>query len=109
MDWLLDGTRESFSVVAVDPSEIEDSTVSHSASVTVEGLNYAAGNSVYLDGYLMELSGVDLNGNLEMRIPAGLAAGIYDLTVKTPDAQTAVLENAFEVTGLTRVNEWSLY
>ena len=66
-------------------------------SITINGANFVATPTVRLGTTV--LSGVTFVSatRLTVSIPAGLAAGVYGVTVVNPDGQSAALGNAFTV------------
>jgi len=45
----------------------------------------------------MEITAIDLDGNLEFLVPAGLPQGIYDITLRSPDGQSTTVSQAFKI------------
>jgi hypothetical protein len=66
-------------------------------SVVIGGLNFMATPTVYLGAYpLVGVTFVDPN-TLNATVPAGLAPGVYSLTVTNPDLQSDTLPAAYTV------------
>lgn len=105
LDWLTDGPRNLLAIRSVEPSIQTDNTVPLTVTLRVDGLNFEVGHDVRLISSTdpgrveqhVEITSVDLAGTVEIVIPAGLPAGIYDIALDSPDGQTAVLPGGFTV------------
>ena len=83
-----------------------------STSVVITGTNFVGSPALSLDGTWLE-SVIVLNpSTISAVVPAGMPAGVYDLTIYNGDCQSVVLEDAFTVTagdepitGLTATND----
>jgi hypothetical protein len=65
--------------------------------LTVEGINFLVGHDVFLNDIPVEIKSINMNGTLEILIPAGLPQGLYDITLQSPDGQSTILSEAFQV------------
>jgi len=98
LDWLMSGARKQLSIQSVEPGFQVDNSVPTTATLTVEGLNFSVGHDVRLNDTPVEITAIDTSsGRIEIRVPAGLPEGLYDITLNSPDGQTDVLPAAFNV------------
>ena len=67
-------------------------------TVTVSGLNFQAGCSVFLDSVPLVASSCTPTTTVEASVPTGMVAGYYDLTVTNPDSLSGTLLNAYTST-----------
>jgi hypothetical protein len=95
--WLMDGSKKLLSIQSVEPQIQNDSSNTLTVTLTVEGINFLVGHEVHLNEIPVEIKLIDINGTLEIIIPAGLPGGIYDITLRSPDGQSTVLSEAFQV------------
>lgn len=109
LDWLTGGTKKALSILSVDPSVQQDRNEPLTVSLTADGINYLVGYTVYLNDLSIEITSIDRDGRLEFLVPAGLSEGDYDLTVESPDGQSARLAKGFRVLSSTEVCDWSLF
>ena len=85
--------------------------------ITVTGANFQNDAWVYIGSTPARDVIVNSGSELVAIVPPGLAAGVYDIVVENPDAQTATLPSAFTVSGavysaadfipLTSGNTWT--
>jgi len=102
LDWLMSGPRKQLSIQSVEPVIQIDSSIPMTAALTVEGLNFAVGHDVRLNDAPVEITAIDTSsGRIEIRVPAGLPEGIYDITLTSPDGRTDILRAAFTIEGFT--------
>ena len=97
LDWLVGGSKKLLSVHSVEPEIQNDSSVSLTVTLTVEGINFLVGHDVFLNDVPVEIKSVNMNGTLEILVPAGLPRGLYDITLQSPDGQSTTLSEAFQV------------
>ena len=97
LDWLMEGSQKLLSIQSVEPEIQNDKTVSLAATLTVEGINFLVGHDVFLNDIPVEIKSINMNGTLEILVPAGLPQGIYDITLQSPDGQSSILSEAFQV------------
>ncbi len=102
LDWLMSGPRKQLSIQSVEPVVQIDSSIPMTATLTVEGLNFSVGHDVRLNDTPVEITAIDASsGRIEIRVPAGLPEGIYDITLTSPDGRTDVLRAAFTIEDFT--------
>jgi len=97
LDWLMNGQRKLLSVRSVEPVIQTDNSAPMTIKLTAEGINFPAGYDVRLNDVPVEITAVDLAGNIEILVPAGLPNGLYDITLDSPDGQSSVLPEAFSI------------
>ncbi len=97
LDWLMSGSNTRLAIRSVEPQVQVDNTVEVTVILTAEGINFSAGHNVLLNDTPVEISSIDMEGNLELIIPAGLPGGFYDITLNSPDGQTVTLPQAFQI------------
>jgi hypothetical protein len=97
LDWLIEGSKELLSIHSVEPETQNYNDASLVVTLTVEGINFLVGHDVYLNDVPVEIKSINMDGTLEILVPAGLAEGLYDITLKSPDGQSTVLPGAFHV------------
>ncbi|KPK41187.1 MAG: hypothetical protein AMJ65_09955 [Phycisphaerae bacterium SG8_4] len=97
LDWLMGGSSTRLAIRSVKPRVQIDNTVALKVTLTAEGVNFPVGHDVRLNERSVEINSIDMTGNLEILIPAGLPRGLYDITLSSPDGQTTTLFQAFEV------------
>ena len=97
LDWLIDGQRKLLSIQSVEPQIQTNNSTPASVKLTVEGINFSVGYDVRLNDIPVEITAIDLAGNIEILVPAGLPNGLYDITVDSPDGQSKVLPEAFTI------------
>jgi hypothetical protein len=97
LDWLMEGSKELLSIRSVEPEIQNDNSVPLAVSLTAEGINFLVGHDVFLNDIPVEIKSVNMNGTLEIVVPADLPYGLYDITLISPDGQSAVLPGAFQV------------
>jgi hypothetical protein len=66
-------------------------------TLTVEGINFLVGHDVLLNDIHVEITAINMNGSLEILVPAGLPQGLYDITLRSPDGQSTTVSEAFMV------------
>ncbi|MBN2327174.1 MAG: S8 family serine peptidase [Candidatus Omnitrophica bacterium] len=109
LDWMLDDPKQAFSLQSITPAAQNDNSMPSAATLLVDGVNFQVGYTVLLNDQLMQIDSINLDGEIEIEIPAGLTEGIYDITVISPDGQTATLTQGYQVGNPTTVDNWSLY
>lgn len=97
LDWLMEGTKKLLSIRSVEPEIQNDNSVSLAVTLTVEGINFLVGHEVFLNDIPVEIKSIDMNGSVEILVPSGLPRGLYDITLRSPDGQSTVLPEAFQV------------
>ena len=105
LDWLTNGSRNLLSIQSVEPGIQNDNSVPLAVTLRVEGINFLVGHEVLLNDIPVEITAIDLAGNLEILVPAGLPEGLYDITLRSPDGQSTTLPEAFSVRGQQTVGE----
>lgn len=97
LNWLMDGTRKLLSIRSAEPEIQNDNSIPLTVTLTVEGINFLVGHDVLLNDIPMEITAIDLDGNLEFLVPAGLPQGLYDITLRSPDGQSTIVSQAFKI------------
>jgi hypothetical protein len=97
LDWLMEGPRNLLSIKSVEPAIQSDNSIPLTATLVAEGINFLAGYDVFLNEIPVAVISIDLEGNLEILVPAGLPRGIYDISLKSPDGQKATIPEVFTV------------
>jgi len=97
LDWLMGGSRELLAIQSVEPEMQIDNSTPITVTLTVEGINFPVGHEVRLNDISVEITSVDMAGGVEILIPAGLPAGLYDITLDSADGQSSVLAGAFAI------------
>jgi hypothetical protein len=95
--WLMNGTKKLLSIQSVEPEMQNDNSAPLTVTLTVEGINFLVGHEVHLNDMPAEIKSINLDGTLEIIVPAGLPDGIYDITLRSPDGQSTVLPEAFQI------------
>ncbi|MCP4608575.1 MAG: S8 family serine peptidase [Planctomycetes bacterium] len=97
LDWLVNGSQKLLSIHSVEPGIQNDNSVPLTVMLTVEGINFLVGHDVLLNDIPVEINSINMNGSVEILVPAGLPQGIYDITLKSPDGQSTILSESFQV------------
>ena len=97
LDWLMEGSKKLLSIHSVEPEIQNDNSVPLTVILTVEGINFLVGHDVFLNDIPVEIKSINMNGTLEILVPAGLPKGLYDITLRSPDGQSTILSEAFQV------------
>jgi hypothetical protein len=97
LDWLMDGSKNLLSIKSVEPEIQNDNSVPLTVTLFVEGINFLVGHDVFLNDIPVAITSIDLNGNLEINVPAGLPWGLYDIILKSPDGQNTTIPKAFTI------------
>ena len=97
LEWLMGGSRELLSIQSVEPEIQTNNGSSMTVTLMVEGINFPAGHDVRLNDTSVEITSVDMAGGVSIIVPAGLPAGIYDITLDSADGQSSVLAGAFTI------------
>ena len=105
LDWLMEGSKKLLSIKSVEPAIQSDNSAPLTVTLAAEGINFLVGYNVYLNDIPVEITSSDLNGNLEIVVPAGLPEGLYDITLQSPDGQSATLSGAFTIENIAAVME----
>ena len=97
LDWLMEGSKKLLSIHSVEPEIQNDNTVPLAVTLTVEGINFLVGHDVFLNDIPVEIKSINMNGTLEILVPAELLPGFYDITLQSPDGQSTTLSETFQV------------
>jgi len=97
LDWLIDGQRKLMSIRSIEPVIQTDNSTPMTVKLTAEGINFSAGYDIRLNEIPVEITAIDLAGNIEILVPAGLPNGLYDITLISPDGQSNVLPGTFTI------------
>jgi len=97
LDWLMNGQRKLLSIHSVEPQIQIDNSAPTTVKLTVEGINFSVGYDVRLNDTPVEITEIDLSGNIEILVPAGLPNGLYDITLDSPDGQSYVLPGTLTI------------
>jgi len=97
LNWLMDGSRNLLFIKSVDPEVQSDNSIPLTAALVAEGINFSVGHDVFLNDIPVTITGIDINGGLEIVIPAGLPQGLYDITLRSPDGQSETMPEAFKI------------
>ena len=97
LDWLMNGPRKLLSVRSVEPEIQVDNSIPVTVTLTVEGINFSVGYDVRFNDTPVEITAIDMSGNVELFVPAGLPRGLYDIMLDSPDGQRSVLPEAFTI------------
>jgi hypothetical protein len=97
LDWLMNGSRKLLTIQTVEPQIQIDNSAPMTVNLTVEGINFSVGYDVTLNDIPVEITAIDLAGNIEILVPAGLPNGLYDITLVSPDGQSNVLYETFTI------------
>jgi hypothetical protein len=97
LDWLMEGSQKLLSIQSVEPGIQNDNSVPLTVMLTVEGINFLVGHDVLLNDIPVEINSINMNGSVEILVPAGLPQGIYDITLISPDGQSTILSEALQV------------
>jgi hypothetical protein len=97
LDWLVGGPKKLLSIQAVEPELQNDSSVPLTVTLTVEGINFLVGHEVLFNDMPVEIESINMDGTIEVIVPAGLSNGLYDITLRSPDRQSTFLPQAFQV------------
>jgi len=106
LDWLMDGSRNLLSIKSVEPEIQNDNSIPLTVTLAVEGINFSVGHDVFLNDIPVAVTAIDLDGSLEILVPAGLPKGLYDITLRSPDGQSSTISEAFKIeyTDLSPIN-----
>ena len=97
LDWLAEGSKKLLSIHLVEPEIQNDNSVPLTVMLTLEGINFLVGHDVFLNDIPVEIKSINIDGSVEILVPAGLPQGIYDITLRSPDGQSTILSEAFQV------------
>lgn len=97
LNWLMSGSKKLLSIHSVEPGIQNDNSVPLTVTLTVEGINFLVGHEVLFNNIPVEIKSINMDGTLEITVPSELPAGIYDVTLRSPDGQSTVLSGAFRV------------
>ena len=97
LDWLMDGSRNLLSIKSVEPEIQNDNSIPLTVTLAVEGINFSVGHDVFLNDIPVAVTAIDLDGSLEILVPAGLPKGLYDITLRSPDGQSSTISEAFKI------------
>lgn len=83
-------------ITAISPDEGSNQT---SVEVSVTGTNFETGLALMIGG--IQVNDVRVPGSTTIlgEVPAGISPGVYDVVVKNPDEQTAILPDGYTVLG----------
>jgi hypothetical protein len=97
LDWLMDGPRNLLSIKSIGPEIQSDNGIPLTVTLIAEGINFLVGYDVFLNEIPVAVTSIDLEGNLEIQVPAGLPRGRYDVTLRSPDGQSTTISEAFTI------------
>lgn len=97
LTWLMDGSRTRLSLHSLDPAVQYDNSLPLPAALSVDGINFLMGHDVCLNNVPVEITDIDISGQVGIVVPAGLSHGRYDVTLQSPDGQSTTLAQAFKV------------
>jgi hypothetical protein len=97
LDWLMEGSKNLLSVKSVEPEIQSDNSAPLTVTLVAEGINFLDGYDVFLNDIPVAVTSIDLNGSLEILIPAGLYPGLYDIALTSPDGQSSTIPEAFTI------------
>ncbi|MCP4258410.1 MAG: S8 family serine peptidase [Planctomycetes bacterium] len=97
LDWLAEGSQKLLSIDSVEPGIQNDNSVPLAVTLTVEGINFLVGHDVVLNDIPVEITAINMDGTVEILVPAGLSQGLYDITLSSPDGQSTIALEAFQV------------
>jgi minor extracellular serine protease Vpr len=97
LSWLLEGPRTRLTLDTIDPAVQHDSSLDLPVTLSVEGINFLVGHDIFLNDMPVKMTGIDLDGMVDILVPAGLPQGLYDISVHSPDGQRTTLLEAFQV------------
>ncbi len=100
LTWLLDGPRAALSLHAVTPEVQYDNSLSLPVKLSVEGINFLVAHDIFLNDIPVKMTAIDMDGVVDITVPAGLPYGHYDITLQSPDGQSTTLPQAFKVESL---------
>ena len=91
-------------VVGNDPPLIagvtpDEGVTSVPTTIIITGTNFEAGLQVRIGAILAEVTAVNGTSTIDAIVPPGIAPGRYDVLVRNPDGQSAVLSDGFTVLG----------
>ena len=78
--WLMNGTRNLLSIRSTEPEIQNDNSIPLAVTLTVEGINFLVGHDVLLNDVPVEITAINMNGSLEILVPAGLPPGLLRLS-----------------------------
>ena len=89
-------------LTALSVDEMDNSVA---LSLTLTGDDFESGAKVTIGTTITSNTSVLTSATMTTVVPAGITAGVYDVTVTNPDyaSRTAVLEDAFTVNALTQI------
>jgi hypothetical protein len=103
LDWLLDGSRNLLSIKSIEPEIQSDNSIPLTVTLAVEGINFLIGYDLFLNDIPVAITSIDLDGGLEILVPAGLPRGLYDITLRSPDGQSTTIPEAFKIQYNSRI------
>lgn len=83
-------------ISAISPAMTAQGTA---VDVTIIGTNFAPDVAVRVGQIFLNVERVGGTSTIEAQVPAGIAAGTYDVVIRNPDGQSAILTSGFTVTG----------
>jgi hypothetical protein len=92
------GAEVMIEVVSIQPDVVSNAT---SVELTISGTDFADGAQVRVEGYGVLATSFVSSTTLTALLPAGIAPGVYTVTVVNPDTSSASLQAALQVVGLT--------
>jgi hypothetical protein len=66
-------------------------------TLSVDGINFLVGNDVFVNDIPVEITAINMDGSVEIVVPAGLIQGLYDITLRSPDGQSTTMSEVFRV------------
>lgn len=91
-------TLDPPTISAISPDSVAQGSA---AQVTVVGTGFQSGLTLKIGAIGAEVSSVGGSTTISADVPAGIAAGTYDVLVSNPDGQSAILSDGFRVQGAT--------
>ncbi len=107
--WLMNDAKQTLSITSITPETINDHSNRRNVTITTEGINFLLGNNLFLNLLPLDITQIDFDGTISAQIPGDAPAGVYDLTLTTPDGQTATLTEAIKIGDTTGIEDWSVY
>lgn len=97
LSWLMNDPPRTFSIRTIDPPVQLDNSVPITVTLTVDGINFLVGHEAFLNNMPVDITEMDWDGTVKIVIPAELPAGLYNVTLRSPDDQSTTHEQSFEV------------
>ncbi len=97
LNWLVEGSKELLAIRSVVPEIQNDNSVPLAVTLTVAGINFLVGHDVFVNDIPVEITAINMDGSVEILVPAGLPRGLYDITLRSPDGQSDTMPDVFQV------------